>query len=141
MRRLHLIVALIGVVVFVLTGQVMRHHTPPMHEVGPDVRMMFVSRHIYLLASAVANLTLGLYLWELPPGWRRVFQQIGSLLLLISPILLAVAFFQEPMHGLAGRSWRSSFGIYALLAGGSFHALSFLGRGPQVISNSGEHSG
>ncbi len=127
MRRLHLTFGLLGVLVFVLTGQVMRHHTPAMHELAPDVHMMFVSRHIYLLCSALVNLALGLYLWELPPGWRRVFQQIGSLLLLISPILLAVAFFQEPMHGLAGRSWRSSFGIYTLLAGGSFHALSFLG--------------
>jgi hypothetical protein len=127
MRRLHLTVGLIGVVVFVLTGQVMRHHAPPMHELAADVRMMFVSRHIYLLGSTLVNLTLGLYLWELPPGWRRVFQQMGSLLLLISPILLTMAFFQEPVHGLAGRSWRSSFAIYALLAGGSFHALSFLG--------------
>jgi hypothetical protein len=127
MRRLHLTFGLLGVVVFVMTGQVMRHHTPPMHELAPDVHMMYVSRHIYLLGSALVNLTLGLYLWALPPGWRRAFQQIGSLLLSISPILLTAAFFQEPAYGLAGRSWRSSFGIYTLLAGGSFHALSFLG--------------
>jgi hypothetical protein len=127
MRRLHLTFGLLGVVVFVLTGQVMRHHAPPMRELTPDVRMMYVSRHIYLLGSALVNLTLGLYLWALPPGWSHTFQQIGSVLLLISPILLTVAFFQEPAYGLAGRSWRSSFAIYALLAGASFHALSFLG--------------
>jgi hypothetical protein len=127
MRRLHLTFGLLGVAVFVLTGQVMRHHTPPMHELTPGVRMMYVSRHIYLLGSALVNLTLGLYLWALPPGWRRTFQQIGSVLLLVSPILLTVAFFQEPAYGLAGRSWRSSFAIYGLLAGVSSHALSFLG--------------
>jgi hypothetical protein len=89
--------------------------------------MMYVSRHIYLLGSALVNLTLGLYLWALPAGWRRIFQQIGSLFLFISPILLTVAFFREPAHGLPGRSWRSSFAIYALLAGAFFHALGFLG--------------
>jgi hypothetical protein len=105
MRRLHLTFGLVGVLMFLLTGQFMRRHTPPMRELRADVHTMYVSRHIYLLGAALANLVLGLYVSPLRLLWTRIAQQIGCVLVLISPILLTLAFFQEPAHGLAGRSW------------------------------------
>jgi len=47
MRRIHLILGLLGVIAFLLTGQFMRHHSPPMQLLTPELRMMYVSRHIY----------------------------------------------------------------------------------------------
>jgi hypothetical protein len=138
MRRLHLTFGLLGVLLFLLTGQFMRHHTPPMRAVSPDVHMMHVSRHIYLLGAALVNLALGLYVSPLTLLRTRTAQQIGSVLVLISPILLTIAFFQEPAHGLAGRSWRSSYALYALLAGSLLHVLSvFAEQAKEGLSSGG----
>ena len=85
---------------------------------------MYVSRHIYLLGGALVNLALGLYVSPMTLPRTRTAQQIGSVLLMISPILLTMAFFQEPTQGLAGRSWRSHYALYALFAGSLLHVLS-----------------
>ena len=126
MRRLHLTLGLVGVFVFAFTGQIMRHHNPPMRALSPDVHMMYVSRHIYLLGAALVNLVLGLYFSPFSLTRARIAQQIGSLLLLVAPILLTVAFLQEPAHGLAGRSLRSHLGLYTLFAGSILHTLGFI---------------
>lgn len=128
MRRNHLIVGLLGVVAFVLTGQVMAHHVPDVHTLSAEVRMMYVSRHIYLLGAALVNFVLGLYLQIQPSGWRRVLQQIGSVLILLSAMSLLLAFIAEPAQGMAGRSWRSFLGLIALLAGVMTHSVASLGR-------------
>lgn len=62
MGRIHLIVGLLGVIAFLLTGQVMGHHHPRMEQLSAEVRMMYVSRHIYLLGASLVNATFGLYL-------------------------------------------------------------------------------
>jgi hypothetical protein len=125
--RAHLIIGLLAVVAFLITGQVMGHHKPAMHALGPDVRMMYVSRHIYLLGAALVNLILGLYLQLRPAGPMRALQQVGSLLILLSPFLLLLAFASEPERGLAGRSWRSLLGLVALFGGTMFHWISSFG--------------
>ena len=124
MRRTHLIIGLLGVVAFLLTGQVMKHHTPPMQLLTPEVRMMYVSRHIYFLGASLVNLVLGLYLREQPSGWRRILQRAGSLLILLSAVSLLVAFLAEPSLGMAGRSFRSYFGLIGLFAGAMTHLVA-----------------
>ena len=62
MRRNHLIVGLLGVIAFVITGQVMARHVPDIHSFSAEVQLMYLSRHIYLLGAALVNLVLGLYL-------------------------------------------------------------------------------
>ncbi|SRR5712692_5339406 len=130
MRRTHLIIGLLGVIAFVITGQVMGHHNPRMQSLTADVRMMYVSRHIYLLGAALVNLVLGLYLQVNPPGWQRVMQRIGSLLVLLSAVSLLLAFSAEPALGLAGRGWRSYFGMIALFAGVMTHLVASLRSKP-----------
>lgn len=126
LRRIHLAVGILAVVVFLLTGQVMRFHHPAMKQLSADVRMMYVSRHIYLLGAALVNVVLGLYL-RLHTGWRRHLQQIGSVLVLLSPVLLTLAFFSEPTLGLQGRSWRGYCGMLALFAGVMAHLVASAG--------------
>ena len=108
----------------------MGHHHPGMQSLTADVRMMYVSRHIYLLGAALVNLVLGLYLQMQPSGWRRVLQQIGSLLILLSAVSLLLAFMAEPALGMAGRSWRSYFGLIALFAGVMAHTVASIARKP-----------
>jgi hypothetical protein len=126
LRQTHLIIGLFGVIAFVLTGQVMAHHAPNVHTLSSEVRLMYISRHIYLLGSALVNLVLGLYLQVQPPGWRRRLQRSGSLLILLSPVSLLLAFIAEPALGMAGRGWRSFFGLIALFAGVMMHFVSGL---------------
>jgi len=128
MRRIHLIVGVTGVVVFVLTGQVMARHVPPVRATVPELRLMYVSRHIYLLGAALVNLITGLYLQMASGGWQRRAQLLGSALLVFSPIVLTLAFFREPPLGLAGRSWLSRQGLFTLFGGVLLHALGRLSR-------------
>jgi hypothetical protein len=124
LRRAHFIVGVLGVIAFVITGQVMARHVPNVHTLSAEVRMMYVSRHIYLLGAALVNLVLGLYLQVQAPGWRRIMQQIGSLLILLAAVSLLLAFAAEPSLGMEGRSWRSFFGLIALFAGVMTHLVA-----------------
>jgi hypothetical protein len=110
MRRIHVTIGMLGVIAFVITGQVLARHVPNIHTLTAEIRIMYVSRHIYLLGAALVNLVLGIYLQMQPPGWRRSMQQMGSLLILLSVAALLMAFISEPAMGIAGRSWRSYFG-------------------------------
>jgi hypothetical protein len=120
----------LGVTAFVLTGQVMKHHNPPVHTLTPEVRMMYVSRHIYLLGAPLVNVALGIHLQTRPVGWRRALQQIGSLHILFSTVSLLVAFMEELALGMAGRSWRSYLGLIALFAGLMTQFVASLGAKP-----------
>jgi hypothetical protein len=127
-RRIHLIVGLLSVFVFLSTGQVMAHHVPNIHTLSAEVQMMYVSRHIYLLGAALVNLVLGLYLTLHPHGWRHHLLQIGSLLILFSAWSLLLAFCSEPALGMAGRGWQSSFGLIGLFAGVMTHLVANTAR-------------
>jgi uncharacterized metal-binding protein len=96
--------------------------------------MMYVSRHIYLLGASLVNVVLGLYLQVHPRGWRRVLQQIASVVILLSPLTLLIAFFAEPAFGLAGRSWRSYFGLIGLFAGVMTHIVARAGLSSALVS-------
>ena len=134
MRRIHLIIGLLGVIAFLQTGQFMKHHHPRMEELSAEVRMMYVSRHIYLLGASLVNVVVGLYLRVHPRGWRRVLQQIGSVVILLSPLSLLIAFFAEPAFGLAGRGWRSYSGLIGLFAGVMAHIVASAGLTSGLVS-------
>jgi hypothetical protein len=134
MRRIHLMFGLLGVVLFVLTGQVMARHAPPVRRMDAELRLMYVSRHIYLLGAALVNLMTGLYLQRATRRWQRALQFTGSALLLASPLLLGTAFFVEPPLGLGGRSWLSRQGLFTLLGGALLHALSRFKAAPSAAN-------
>ena len=123
MRKLHLIAGLLGILVFVLSGQAMRLHKPPVRSLEHGQRMMFLSRHIYILGSALVNLVLGLHLKLESRGWQRNLQIGGSLLILLSLVLLTLAFVDEPGAGIAGRS-QSALGWFTLLGDALAHFLA-----------------
>lgn len=121
MRKLHLAVGMFIVAAFLLTGQFMRFHAPPMSTLSDSTRLLFRSRHIYILSSGLINLMLGLYLHPLPEGWRRVVQTAGSALLLGAPVPLLAAFVVEPHTRFLEHTLYSSAGLYALFGGAMAH--------------------
>ena len=125
MRLLHLIFGIVIVVVFLLTGQYMEFlHVRDM----PDgLRILYRSRHIYILASGLVHLALATYLTLRTALWQRVLQWLGSVSLIASSLILLVAFFYDPERGDLAVPW-SRQGIFALGYGTLFHVFSGLGK-------------
>lgn len=116
LRTAHLVVGAIAVGAFIVTGLVMYSHEPPLPTMDWGERLLFRSRHIYLLSAGLANLALGVH-YALPAaGWRRSGAVAGSLLALASAPVLFFAFFAEPMAG-RGPGAMSALGLYALFGG------------------------
>ena len=123
MKRFHLIIGLTVVVIFLLTGQYMEYVH---NRLLPDgTRMLYRSRHIYLLLSGLLNLILGIYFVPLPRGWRRTIQIVGTILIVLSPGLLLAGFFSEPQKG-PEQTMVAALGIFSIAIGTVLHALAQL---------------
>ena len=98
MKRIHFVFGLVLVLVFLLTGQYMEYvHNRTL----PDgVRVLYRSRHIYLLLNALINIALGLYVQYAPSGWRRSLEIIGSVLIIVAPAFLLAGFFMNRLEEL-----------------------------------------
>jgi hypothetical protein len=125
-QRLHLIVGLLALIAFVLTGQVMKHHEPAMRELSEAVRLMYRSRHIYILAAAVPNALLALYYTPLK-SWRHWIQCVGCGVFLVAPFFATWAFFVEPERGFIGHSWHSAYPMFGIFGATLLHLLARLG--------------
>jgi hypothetical protein len=125
MRRLHLAAGGATLVIFLLTGAYMRFHEPPVGELAAERHLMFLSRHIYILAAAVANLLLGAYVSAAGERGAAWLQRAGSALLVACAGLLVAAFVHEPVAGRP-RTLASTLGLYALLGGTLLHVMAGL---------------
>lgn len=97
MKRLHLTLGVLVILAFLLTGQFMDFHQPKVREMTDEgTRMMFRSRHIYILLAGLLNLGIGIYFTYRLERWRRLMQMVGSALLIIAPLVMIGAFFYEP---------------------------------------------
>lgn len=123
MRRAHLIFGLAALVVFLFTGAYMDAQSPPVRERDDATRMMFRSRHIYVLLAGLCNVPLGIYLRPAGAAWRRAMQRLGSAFILTATALLVGAFFYEPWHTGLPRTLTLP-AIVLLLAGTLAHLSS-----------------
>ena len=96
MQRFHRWFGVAMLVVFALTGQYMlRAHVA---EMATGARLLYRSRHIYILFSGLLHLTLGTHVvrrWDRGP---RTLQVVASALLAVGSGLLVAAFFADPPH-------------------------------------------
>jgi len=123
MKRFHIVFGLIVVIVFILTGQYMEYVGNPLLSDG--TRMLYRSRHIYLLLAGLLNLGIGSYFTPRPGGWRRTLQVIGSVLIVLAPGFLLAGFFYEPPKG-PNQTTIAPLGIFAVAIGTVLHWLSGL---------------
>jgi hypothetical protein len=125
MKLLHIAVGVLVLVAFLLTGQYMDYLHVGSGALGDATRMMFRSRHIYVLLAGLVNLAVGSYFVPRVGVRRKALQLSGSILVLAAPLLLLAAFFKEPwLPGL-----RSSFTLPAIImlaVGTLLHAFSGL---------------
>jgi uncharacterized membrane protein YkgB len=130
MKRAHFILGITLVVVFLLTGQYMEYvHN---RELPDGARVLYRSRHIYILLNALINVCLGLYIRYLAGGWRRSLQVIGSVLIMIAPLFLLAGFFYEPPRG-AAETKIAPFGIFATALGMLLHIVSTWKKGGREV--------
>jgi hypothetical protein len=114
--RAHWLVGLLTLIAFPLTGAYMLHiATVPHLDTVP--RLMFRSRHLFLLMAAVVNLALAN---SQPVHW---LQRVASVLIMLSPVLLITAFFVDPARGLRS-SQMFHFAMYGLFAAGVLLAIA-----------------
>jgi hypothetical protein len=123
MKLLHLVTGAVALVAFLLTGQYMEHLRLDSGATDDGARMMFRSRHIYLLLAGLVNLGVGAYFFRREGRWRQNLQNVGSALVVVAPALLLAAFFSEP--GLPGLQRHFTLPAVVLLSAGTLcHALS-----------------
>jgi hypothetical protein len=128
MKRLHLVMGVLTLIVFILTGQYLSRVYPGMSGIGDGLRMMLRSRHLYIMLAGAVNVVLGLYLIRQAPGWRTIVQHSGSVLLLVAPVLLTAAFFIEAPRGHLDAPL-APFGLYAIFGGTVLHLISGARKG------------
>jgi hypothetical protein len=127
LRTAHLVVGALTVGAFLVTGLVMFGHEPALSAMEWGERLLFRSRHIYILSAGLVNLALGIR-YALPDAAaRRGAAIVGTLLALASAPLLFFAFFAEPMAGREAGPL-SALGLYALFGGVSLLALANVRR-------------
>jgi hypothetical protein len=123
MRRFHQIFGLLLIIVFLLTGQYMDHYLNHMIGVEDGPRMLYRTRHIFILLTALLNLGLGAYFTYRQEMWRRILQVTGSGLIILASFLFIIAFFYEPTLTVLYTPL-SHWGTYTIFAGTFLHLLS-----------------
>ncbi|MBC7929912.1 MAG: hypothetical protein H7Z38_05020 [Rubrivivax sp.] len=132
MKLVHLVVGALVLVAFLLTGQYMDYLDVRSGRLGDAARMMYRSRHIYILLAGLVNLGVGAYFIRRAGGWQKALQTLGSILILVAPILMLAAFFSE--SGVPGlRRHFTQPAIIIISIGTLCHAFSSLRPRSSVV--------
>jgi hypothetical protein len=121
-RRVHLVLGLLLLTAFLVTGQFTRHDFPDKAAIDQQLRMLMRSRHIYILLFAIGHILLGLYFTPAGHSSRRVQQYAGSALLGFAGISMVYAFAFET-YAVGGTSNYSRYSLYAALLGAGLHFI------------------
>jgi FtsH-binding integral membrane protein len=123
-KKIHLLIGVLGVVIFLLTGQYMRHVIHGAMEQNDRLRFSTRAIHVYILMSALLHLSLGAYLKMSAVRWRARLQVIASSLIIMATVILIGAFFYEPKDGI-DRPF-TTLAVIASLTGAALHVFSTL---------------
>ena len=101
-----------------------------LHGMPDGPRLLYRTRHIFILLSGLLNLGIGAYFTYRIERWARTMQLLGSLLIFAGSLLFLIAFFYEP--NLANlRTPLSHWGTYTIATGALLHVLSGVRDNPQ----------
>lgn len=132
MKRFHLIFGLIVTVVFLLTGQYMDRVHQHLMYMADGPRMLYRTRHIFILMSGLLHLGLGTYFSFRAGTVRRILQIIGSIFISVAPVLFTIAFFYEP-HLEHLNTPLSLAGMILIAVGTLLHLFSGVGKRDENI--------
>ncbi len=108
---------------FLLTGQYMDKYFNHLEGMADGPRLLYRTRHIFILLAGLLNLGIGAYFTYRSEMWRRILQLIGSLLIVAASLLFLIAFFHEPkltdLH-----TPLSHWGTYTIATGVVLHVIS-----------------
>ena len=133
MKKVHLIFGAGVVLAFLLTGQYMDKYYNHMVGVADGPRLLYRTRHIFILLSGLVNLGIGAYFTYRRERWRRTIQLLGSLFIFAAPVLYLSAFFYEPKLSNLYTPL-SHWGTYLIAAGAILHVVS--GAGQKRVTDS-----
>jgi len=108
------------IIVFLLTGQYMDKFLDHLVGMTDGPRMLYRSRHIYILMAGLLNLGIGTYFKLAATKQLKLLQVLGSALVVIATVLFVVAFFTEAKLSGFETPW-SRQGIYLLATGTLLH--------------------
>jgi hypothetical protein len=114
-RKWHLSTGIFFLVLFLLSGLYMKFNFPAAYADNDLIRMMYRANHIYLLMAALINLLFGHLTFVQSDSRARLIQTVASVLLIIAPFLLLLAFLYEPQRAAFNRYF-TFFGILCLLS-------------------------
>src|SRR6185369_16374291 len=127
MKKAHLIFGVLIVVGFLLTGQYMDKFHNHLVGIADGPRLLYRTRHIFILLAGLLNLGIGAYFTYRLETWRRAIQLLGSLFIFAAPVLYLWAFFYEPkLTNLY--TPLSHWGTYLIFAGAILHVVSGVGQ-------------
>lgn len=114
--------------VFLASGLYMLTKFPGIDKSNEVIKYIYKANHIYLLMASLLNMILGGYLLPNDKKVDKIFQIIGSVLIISSTIALIFAFFHEPGNPAIGRPITGP-AITMIFFGVIFHWLSRRGKG------------
>lgn len=120
LARLHSLLGWLTFLAFLGSGVYLRQ--PEIHGAAEATRALYRANHLYLLGAALLNL-LAARAGHAPGKLRGRLRELGSLLLLVLPLVLILAFVREPPAGLDARPL-TIFGEVMALAGAGLIALT-----------------
>jgi magnesium-transporting ATPase (P-type) len=123
MKRFHLIFGITIVIIFLLTGQYMDRYLNHLQGMADGPRLLYRTRHIFILLAGLLNLGIGAYFSFRKPLAARVMQVIGSTLIVLATVLFIVAFIYEPKMNALETPF-SHRAMYSIFAGTLLHVLS-----------------
>jgi len=143
-RRFHWVLGVVLLATFLLTGQYMDRIHAHLDGMADGPRLLYRSRHIYVLMSALLNVALAAYLVPSKSRLASRLQLAGSTVVAAASVSMVVAFFYDAPHANFEHLnlWWSRGAIYGLVAGVLLHAVAGTihssGRPAQESALSGE---
>jgi MFS family permease len=127
MKKMHLAFGALVILTFLFTGQFMDRFHNHLEGMPDGPRMLYRTRHIFILLSGLLNLGIGTYLRVRRDLWCRVCQWFGSAMIMAASALFVAAFFYEPtLNDL--ETPLSHWGTYMTVAGVALHIISGVGK-------------
>lgn len=134
MKKAHTIAGVALVIIFLLTGQYMEFRYGEWVGVDDATRLMYRSRHVYIVLAGLINIAMGLHFNWHSKLWRKRLQAVGSIIILVVPFSLVAAFFYEPTVGPLHRSITTP-SIVILFTGTLLHLISGARQGRDAASS------